>query len=171
MKALVTCVALLATTTCTTSGGTQSSSTARPAGPSPASSVASGGRPTCDFISFTRKEYGSHIEPMSGEAGETVEVFGPTYRGENHRFAPSKRLEVWWNTRVPQTQVAGANPIDGDSPILLLATAQNMDRCHFRTQFRVPDVPSGTYKIRTFVFTKSGYGWFGRHHFSVECRL
>jgi len=43
-----------------------------------------------------------------------------------------------------------------------------MDRCRFRTQFTVPDVRPGTYKVLTFVYHDDGYGWFGWDHFTVE---
>lgn len=32
----------------------------------------------------------------SGRSGDSVVVLGTTLRGENGRFAPSNRLEVWW---------------------------------------------------------------------------
>ena len=94
-------------------------------------------------------------------------MVGPTFRGEDGRFAPSTRLKVWWNAKVPQHEFSEAAPFD-PGPVLLLATVRDMDRCRFRTTFEVPAVPPGTYKVRTFVFDKSGYGWFGRHHFTVE---
>jgi hypothetical protein len=95
-------------------------------------------------------------------------VSGPTFRGEDGRFSPSKRLEVWWNTRIPDVRGADAKPVNPESSILLLATVHDMRRCHFRTTFAVPDVPSGRYLIITAIYWAGGYGWFGNHHFTVE---
>ena len=103
----------------------------------------------------------------SGRSGDVVGVLGTTFRGENGRFAPSNRLEVWWNTRVPKTQVPSTKPI-ARGAIVLLATVRNIDRCRFRTRFTVPDVRPGTYKVLTFVYYEGGYGWFGRDRFTVE---
>ena len=105
----------------------------------------------------------------SGRPGDSVRVVGTTFRGEDGKFAPSERLEVWWNTRVPKTEVPSTEPI-ARGPIVLLATVRNMDRCRFRTQFAVPDVRPRTYKVLTFVYYDGGYGWFGRGHFTVEPR-
>jgi hypothetical protein len=109
--------------------------------------------------------YGSHIRPQRGEPGDTVVVHGPTLRGEDWRYFPSDRLEVWWNTRVPSSE-APYEPIR-PGPIKHLATVENMERCRFRTEFKVPDVRPGIYRVVTFVFHESGYGWFGEHRFRV----
>ena len=125
------------------------------------------GGPHCGFISPVSPRYGSQLATVSGQPGDRVEVFGPTFRGEDGRFAPSTRLEVWWNAKISQHGFSEAAPFD-PGPVLLLATVQDMDRCRFRTTFEVPAVQPGKYKVRTFVYDKSGYGWFGRHHFTVE---
>jgi hypothetical protein len=52
-------------------------------------------------------------------------------------------------------------------PIRHLATVENMERCRFRTEFKVPDVRPRTYRVVTFVFHEGGYGWFGEHRFRV----
>jgi hypothetical protein len=109
--------------------------------------------------------YGSHIRPQRGEPGDTVVVHGPTFRGEDWRYFPSDRLEVWWNTWVPTSQ-APYEPIR-PGPIRHLATVENMERCRFRTEFKVPDVRPGTYRVVAFVFHEGGYGWFGEHRFRV----
>jgi hypothetical protein len=111
--------------------------------------------------------YGSHLGASTGRPGDSVEVFGTTFRGEDGKFSSSKRLELWWNAEIPDVRGADARPIDPDSPILLLTTVQDMDRCHFRSRFVVPDVPAGRYMIRTIVYHEGGYGWFGYHHFTV----
>jgi hypothetical protein len=77
-------------------------------------------------------------------------------------------LEIWWNTRVPVSMVRGAHVVVADSPIVRLATVRNMDRCRFRTEFTVPDVPPGKYPVRVFVFDRGGYGLFGWHHFTIR---
>jgi hypothetical protein len=112
--------------------------------------------------------YGSHLGAISGHPGDVVEVFGTTLRGEDGRFSPAKRLEVWWNTEIPDIRGADAKPIDPDSPILLLTTVHDMNRCRFHTTFDVPDVPPGRYRIRTIVYWFGGYGWFGYHHLIVK---
>ncbi len=109
--------------------------------------------------------YGSHIRPQRGEPGDTVVVYGPTFRGEDWRYFPSDRLEIWWNTRVPSSQ-APYEPIRL-GPIVHLATVENMERCRFRTEFVVPDVRPGNFRVVTFVFHESSYGWFGGHLFRV----
>jgi hypothetical protein len=123
--------------------------------------------PHCGFVSPGDPRYGSHIDPATGQPGDRVEVFGTTFRGEDGRFTPSKRLEVWWNAKIPQQVVSEAPPFDA-GPVLLLATVGDMDHCHFRTQFEVPDVRPGTYKIRTFVYHTGGYGWFGWDRFTID---
>jgi hypothetical protein len=62
----------------------------------------------------------------------------------------------------------GVKPLNNDGPIVRLAVVRNMDRCRFSTQFEVPDVPPGTYPVRTFVFSTGGYGLFGWATFSVQ---
>jgi hypothetical protein len=109
--------------------------------------------------------YGTHIRPQRGEPGDTVVVHGPTFRGEDWRYFPSDRLEIWWNTRVPTSQ-GPYGPIR-PGPIRHLATVENMERCRFRTEFKVPDVRAGIYRVVTFVFYEGGYGWFGDHRFRI----
>lgn len=147
------------------------------AAPSPTTSLASPGeaerlttqelRRKCGTLDVRSDpdRYGSHIRPQRGEPGDTVVVHGPTFRGEDWHYFPSDRLEIWWNTRVPTSQ-APYEPIR-PGPIRHLATVENMDRCRFRTEFKVPDVRPGTYRVVTFVFHQGGYGWFGDHRFRV----
>ena len=112
-------------------------------------------RQRCGRLSIASGRYGSHLDRTEGASGETVTVYGPTFRGEDWRYAPSKRLEVWWNGW-PETQGS-----------ILVATVRRMERCRFSTTFEVPDEAPGTFKAFTFVFYKGGYGLFGRHHFQV----
>lgn len=69
------------------------------------------------------------------------------------------RLEVWFNTKVPTSQVPNAEPIV-PGPILRLATVEDMERCTFSTHFKVPHVGPGRYRITVFVFHQGGYGWY-----------
>jgi hypothetical protein len=168
-RSFVCFLVVVAVTACTTSGesGPPNTQTVPPPSAVPVASDGPDQRPRCGVGSLTSPRYGSHIEPSSGLPGQTVEVFGLTFRGEDGRFFPSYRLEVWWNARVPATEVPDAQPYD-DGPVILLVTVRNMDRCRFRAQYTVPDVRPGTYKIRTFVYYAGGYGWFGWHRFTVE---
>jgi hypothetical protein len=152
-------------------------STERVLSPSPATSLASPGEAkrlttqelrlkcgTLDVGSYPDL-YGSHIRPQRGEPGDTVVVHGPSLRSEDWRYYPSDRLEIWWNTRVPTSQ-SPYEPIR-PGPIRHLATVENMERCRFRTEFKVPDVRAGIYRVVTFVFHEGGYGWFGADRFRV----
>ena len=87
-----------------------------------------------------------------GEPGATVVVSGPTLRGEDWRFAPSTRVEAWWNTNAP-----GGPPLH-QGPVLLLVTERMDGLCGFQTSFRVPKVASGTYRIVVFIFSSEGFG-------------
>ncbi len=143
---------------------------------SPSSSVATtthaawatGERPECARNSVDSREYGSHLAEATGHPGDSVEVYGTTLRGEDGRWARSRRLEVWWNTYIPDIRGADAKPVNPDSPVLLLTTVTDMGSCRFHTTFEVPDVPPGRYPIRTIVFQVGEYGWFGYHHFIVK---
>jgi hypothetical protein len=166
-RTVVCSLLVVAVSACTSSVGRGPRAAPPHTTPTPEPSTVSGRTPRCGIVSLTSPHYGSHIDPISGQVGEAIEVFGTTFRGEDGRFTPSNRLEVWWNARVPATEVPAAEPFD-DGPIVLLATVGNMNRCRFRTEFNVPDVRPGTYKIRTFVYFEGGYGWFGWHRFTVE---
>ncbi len=124
--------------------------------------------PECGSISVGSRVYGSHLSAASGQPGDMVQVYGTTLRGEDGKFSPSKRLEVWWNTGIPDIRGADPRPINPDSPILLLTTKHDMDGCRFRTRFEVPNVPRGGYRIRTIIYWFGGYGWFGYDHFTVQ---
>jgi hypothetical protein len=112
-------------------------------------------RQKCGELNIASGRYGSHLDKTEGAAGETVTVYGPTFRGEDWRYAPSKRLEVWWN---------GWPEARGS---MLMATVRRMERCRFITTFEVPDEPPRTFKVFTFVFYRGAYGPFGRHQFQV----
>ncbi len=120
-------------------------------------------RHKCGTVNVASERYGSHIDPLRGAPADTVLVSGTTFRGEDWRFFPSDRVEVWWNTRFPTSQAKPLRP----GPIIRLATLDNMQRCRFRTEFTIPDVRPGMYRVVTFIFYQGGYGWFGDHRFHV----
>jgi hypothetical protein len=94
-------------------------------------------------------------------------VYGTTFRGEDGRYSPAYKIEVWWNARWP-LKGADERPVERGSPVRLLATVKDTERCHFRAEFTVPDVSPGVYAIRTFVYWNGGYGLFGRDRFTVR---
>jgi hypothetical protein len=118
--------------------------------------------PRCGVINVGSKAYGTVMLPTHAAAGEQVVLSGSTYRGEDGRYYPADRLEVWFNTKVPSTQV----PITS-GPIVHLATVQDMERCTFSTHFTVPNVQPGSYKVSVFVFDRSGYGFWLPHVLTV----
>jgi hypothetical protein len=85
--------------------------------------------------------YGTEITPHRGRPGEIVTLFGTTVRGEDGRWTGSDRLEAWWNTIAP-----GGPPVK-DGPVVKLVEVENMRRCYFKAEFKVPDVDPGTYRI------------------------
>jgi hypothetical protein len=135
------------------------------AAPSSHAPAATPTAPVCGLPSSS--QYGAHVEPVSGQPGDTIDVFGTTFRSEEGMFMHSGHLEVWWNARVPPTVVPDAKPIV-DGPQILLANVLNMDRCGFHSHFSVPDVRPGSYRIVSFVYWGGGYGDFGKQRFTVE---
>lgn len=105
--------------------------------------------------------------PSRGAPGDEIVLSGPTFRSEDGRFFHADRLEVWFNTKVPTSEVPDAQPFV-HGPILHLATVGDMQRCTFTTHFAVPDVPPGRYKITLFVFSEGGYGWWLPHSLTVR---
>lgn len=122
--------------------------------------------PRCGVIDVGSKAYGTVMLPTHAAPGDQVVLSGSTYRGEDGRYYPADRLEVWFNTKVPSAQVPNAAPIT-PGPIVHLATVQDMERCTFSTHFTVPDVQPGSYKVSVFVFDRSGYGFWLPHVLTV----
>jgi hypothetical protein len=118
--------------------------------------------PRCGVIDVGSMAYGTVMLPTHAAPGDEVMLSGSTYRGEDGRYYPAERLEVWFNTKVPATQVPDAGPIT-PGPIVPLATVRDMARCTLSTHFTVPDVPPGSYTISVFVFDRSGYGFWLPH--------
>lgn len=122
--------------------------------------------PDCGRTNIASDEYGTAIDPVTGPPGTQVTLSGTTVRGEDWRWAPSDRLEAWWNTDVP---VAHGRPI-ADGPVLRLVRVEDMERCRFEATFTVPDVEPGRYQISVLAWDadpSEGYGWFLPHHFTV----
>lgn len=127
------------------------------------------GWPDCGVISLTRDEYGTRLDKYQGLPGDIVTLSGTTLRGEDGRYAPSDRLEAWWNSEVPRSEVPDAKPI-GDGPVVKLVEVDDMERCEFEAQFTVPDVEPGRYAISVMAWDQppsDGYGWFLPHEFEV----
>jgi|tagenome__1003787_1003787.scaffolds.fasta_scaffold20930741_5 hypothetical protein len=124
-------------------------------------------QPDCGTIDIGGPRYQTHLRPTSVEPGDTVTVSGPTYRTEGGRFARSSRVEVWWNTLIPNPTARGSNPVVEGSPVFRLATVRNMDRCRFHVTFTVPDVRPGVFPVRAFVFHRGGYGLFAWQRITV----
>lgn len=120
--------------------------------------------PECGKTNIASDAYGSEIQPTSGPSGTEVLFSGTTLRGEDWKWAPSDRIEAWWNTEIP-----GGTPI-ADGPVVRLVRVDDMERCRFETTFTVPDVEPGRYKISVFswfAIPQDGYGLFLPHHFTV----
>jgi Kelch motif len=121
--------------------------------------------PECGVIELTDDDYETEIKPTSGPPGKVVRVSGPTLRGEDGRWAPSGRLEMWWNSEFPDRK----RPIDA-GPVLKLVEVRDMERCRFSAAFRVPDVPPGAYAISKHTWDSppsQGYGTDPYHLFIV----
>lgn len=125
--------------------------------------------PRCGRTEITSDEYGTEIHPSRGRAGTEVTLSGTTLRGEDGRWAPSDRLEAWWNTDTPSSAGSEARPVR-DGPVVKLVVVDDMERCGFATTFTVPEAEPGRYKISVFVWDAEpdeGYGLFLPHHFRV----
>lgn len=125
--------------------------------------------PDCGVIELTSEAYDTDIDPDRGPPGTTVSLFGTTLRGEDGRWAPADRLEAWWNTEVPASEVPGGKPVK-EGPVLKLVQVDDIERCEFEAELTVPDVGPGTYVISVFVWDvtpSDGYGFFLPHRFTV----
>lgn len=125
--------------------------------------------PDCGTIGLGRDEYGTTLDGSRGSAGTEVTLSGTTLRGEDGRWAPSDRLEAWWNTEVPRSEQSNAQPLRS-GPVVKLVEVDDMERCHFEATFTVPNVEPGRYKISVFVWDanpENGYGFFLPHRFTV----
>lgn len=126
--------------------------------------------PNCGTIDIASHEYGTEISLSKGPPGTEVTLSGTTFRGEDGRWAPSDRLEAWWNTDVPEGEVGRGNTPIRPGPIVQLVVVENMERCRFEAAFEVPEALPGRYRISVFVWDKNpddGYGFLLPHHFTV----
>lgn len=125
--------------------------------------------PDCGVIDLTKGAYGTDIDRDRGPSGTRVSLFGTTARGEDGRWAPADRLEAWWNTEIPATEVPGGSRVE-EGPVMRLAEVDDLERCDFETEFIIPDVEPGTYMISVFVWDvppSDGYGSLLPHRFIV----
>jgi Tol biopolymer transport system component len=121
--------------------------------------------PDCGVINVASDEYGTRLDTYEGRPGDVVTLSGTTQRGEDGRYAPSDRMEAWWNTDVPNHW----RPLR-DGPVERLLVERDTDACYFSEEFTVPDVEPGTYRISVLVWDEvpaDGYGWFLPHDFEV----
>lgn len=122
-------------------------------------------RPECGVVELTGDDYETEITPSSGPPGTVVRVSGPTVRGEDGRWAPADRLEMWWNTEFPDRK----RPID-PGLVVKLVEVEDMERCRFTAAFRVPDVAPGAFVISKHTWENRpsrGYGTDPYHLFIV----
>jgi hypothetical protein len=112
-------------------------------------------------VTLIDESYGAHLKTPSGRAGDPLVVTGTTYRDEGGRWAPSDRVEVWWDYRWRW----GPPGVDGSQRLLTIDTGTN---CTFRASATVPDVEQGVYPVTTLIFHVNGYGIFGEDLFTVE---
>jgi streptogramin lyase len=119
--------------------------------------------PDCGVTNIASGEYSTAMLPDRGPPGTGVVLSGPTVRGEDWRYAPADRVEVWWNTDVPLVPDQPITP----GPIVPLATEDVSERCTFSVYFTIPEVPPGRYEVRVFMFDEEGYGDFLGHTFEV----
>ena len=125
--------------------------------------------PQCGKTDIASDEYGTEIHPRSGPPGTEVTFTGMTLRGEDWQWAPSDRLEAWWNTDAPASEIPGGTPVR-DGPVVRLVRVDDMEQCRFETTFMVPDVEPGRYKISVFSWfanPEDGYGLGLPHYFTV----
>lgn len=122
--------------------------------------------PDCGVIGPTSDDYSTAMLPDRGPSGTGVVLSGPTLRGEDGRYWPADRVEVWWNTEVPATEVSDAPPTT-PGPIVRLAREDVSERCTYSLHFTIPDVPPGRYDVRVFMYHEGGYGFFLGHTFQV----
>jgi hypothetical protein len=107
------------------------------------------------------EDYGAHLETAAGRPGDPLVVVGTTFRTEGGRWAPSVRIEVWWdyNWRWGPPGVFGS---------YRLLTIETGAKCEFRASAVVPDVEPGVYRVSILIVYEGGHGVFGEGRFTVE---
>jgi hypothetical protein len=99
-------------------------------------------------------EYGASLWPREVRPGDRIRIFGTTYRGEDGRWAPSRKIEIWWDYGRQD-----GPPGSGDSS--LIGTIEPGLRCRFNFEAVVPDSPPGRYPVQALVYDRDGFGYFG----------
>ena len=113
--------------------------------------------------------YDTSFSAASGPPGATVVVTGMLPfppRGEGGQYAPTDRLEVWWNDdTLPNSSYYDAVAPNG--PPQRLASLDVSSTCAYRIEFTVPDIPPGTYPVTLRAYGGGGYSWPGWESFTV----
>lgn len=109
------------------------------------------GEAPCRRMNVAGPQYGHTVLPHGGDVGDGLRISGTTLRGEDWRWAPAQRMEVWWdlgNSTVPQ---AGS---------VLLAEFDPRRACRFQVETKVPPAQPGTYPINVLVYFEDEVGPF-----------
>lgn len=117
-------------------------------------------RSRCGVLENPGEEYGARVKPNRGRPGDPLTLFGTTFRGEDWRWAPSRKIEFWWDYRLQDGPRGMGNGF-------LLARVLPRDACTFRTTSTIPDVPPGGYWLRALVFHRGGFGFLGEERVRV----
>ena len=116
------------------------------------------GRGRCG-VTDLGQDYGTRIEPAEGRPGDDLTFSGTTFRGEDGRWAPSRKIELWLSD--------GRLGVPASDGTVLVVTVVPRLACRFRTTATVPEVPPGRYRLTPLVFSGSGYGYFLHEPFLV----
>ncbi len=101
------------------------------------------------------------MDSASGVPGSLVTVSGPVpLFGEDGKYAPSDKIEVWWNLAPEESYSVLPNekgPIpERNGPATLLGTVDATQSCTFATTFEVPDVSPGSYRVVALLYGGGG---------------
>ena len=128
-----------------------------PTGDSPTREIEQG-RGRCG-VTDLGQDYGTRIEPAEGRPGDDLRFSGTTLRGEDGRWAPSRKIELWLSE--------GRLGVPGSDGTVLVVRVVPGLACRFSTTAMVPEVPPGRYVLTPLVFSRSGYGYFLDEPFRV----
>jgi hypothetical protein len=134
--------------------------------PAPEQQQVRSARPRCGVIDIGSSDYDWTLRPRVASPGQEVVISGPTLRSEGGRWTSARKFEFWFNTKIPPTETLDASPL-APGPIVLLATVHDLRRCAFKTSFRVPDVPSGRYRVAGFAYEREELGFLLPHVLTV----
>ena len=126
--------------------------------PAPEQQQVRSARPRCGAIDIASSDHEWTLRPRVASSGQEVVISAPTLRSEGGRWTSARKFEFWFNTKIPPTEASDASPL-APGPIVLLATVRDLRRCAFKTSFRVPDVPSGRYRVAGFAYEREELGF------------